>query len=182
MKILDTGVIDPREGGEYQDPYICIKVDEPVDETNDPHVHKTGRWRVVPCGPFVAVEYSRSAPDWELTEDLGTFNTLGFHREQLIAVTVYEPSGEKLSLHMGVARVKRLLRKHDPEWRVLPSDYAALNGKIVWRVERAKPECMSCGLAPVQTVWYSGAHVPLCAAHLESHAKRIKSERFSRSH
>lgn len=176
MKILDASVIDLREEGRYVDPFIELKVDEFVEETGEPRIYKNHKphVRVVPCGPFVAVEEQMGKDGWtDIDVDLGKFNSLGLHREQLIGVHVVTPE-ETLELQMGVQRARRLLKRHEPDWQILPSEAAALQARILWRVENLRPHCFECSLAPVQTVWYGGAHVPLCKTHLDKHTSRVR--------
>ena len=181
MKILDVNVIDPRSEGAYLDPWIEVKVDEEVEETDDPRI--SGRWRVIPCGPFTAIEYA-SRKGWEGTVDLGRFNTLSLHRDQLIEVKVVW-SDDTDDLTMAVSRVRRLLRKYASDWHIVINETAAMRGRVAWRVERIKPRCfgrdhdLQCAVAPAATVWYSGAHVNLCGHHLEKHNNAVRDQRVS---
>lgn len=190
MKILSASIIDPRQNDLFVDPELLIQVDEEVDEIGTPHTKRHWpEWRVIPCGPFVAVEHAAYAdvvkgkPNWEETNDLGKFNTLGFWREQLIECEVETPT-DRLPLAMGVARMRRLIRKHCPDWEVIVDDARAMEGKILWRVERKDPVCFGpdCPLAPVQIVWYSGAHVPLCEFHSREHQRIVRENRLTRIH
>lgn len=180
MKILDAHVVDPRTAGKYVDPYIELKVDEFVEETDEPRYRDDmPGLRIIPCGPFTAVE-EMSGIGWTDELDLGKFNALAFHREQLIGVQVVTPE-ETLPLALGVQRARRLLRKHCSEYHILPSEPAALQARILWRVEKVNPKCFQCSLAPVQTVWYGGAHVPLCRRHFDQHTSRVRRETMARA-
>jgi hypothetical protein len=187
MEILDLNVIDSRETGAYIDPFISIRLDEEVEETDDPRYQfdpHSDRWRIIPCGPFFAIEY-KNGTRWSETADLGRFNTLGFHREQLIEVRLaWEGGGDTLT--MGVPRARRLLRKYENSWHIIVNETAAMRGKVAWRVERRRIRCfgiergLSCTVAPIETVWYGGAHVNLCSRHLQIHHARAKDERIER--
>lgn len=185
MKILDLNIIDPRDTGAHMDPWIELKVDEEVEETDDPRYppRLEHQWRMIPCGPFVSVEYYRNG-SWNDTVDLGTFNTLNFARDQLIEVRPVWESGHD-NVAMGVPRVRRLIRKHAPDWHIIVNETAAMRGRVLWRVERIKPRCIGldhglhCTVAPVTTVWYGGAHVNLCKHHLAHHNNRVRDLRKS---
>lgn len=201
MKIVDVSIVDYRSHGEYRDPVVTIRVDEDVYEQAAPvfDARKSLQFRVIPCGPFFAVEYREDLGDryseWaDYSESLspgafGELNSSGLIKEQLIPVRVKTPRNEVLHLAMSVARVRRLLRrfKLDRLWFVLVDEQAAMFGSLEWRVELLSPVCYggavpraaNCLDAPTGSIVQKGAHLSLCPKHAKQHEARMRRARIA---
>lgn len=190
MKITGANVNDPRSHGNLADPILMIEVDDFVEEIGTDTIYPKG-WRIVPCGPFLAVE-RRINHEWRdaTPEEIGTFNSLGHYTLQLAPVQVLEmvPDGSIIYLTMPVARVRRLLRKYSLEnWSLTASEPAALRGRIQWRLELVPPMCYSGAitgeghcLQPVTaTVVYKETHLPLCEKHMKDQQYRLRAARIT---
>jgi hypothetical protein len=182
MKILSATVTDPRRGGEYRNPYLTITVDERISETDTPKTFGGPHtdWKVVPHGPFVAVDIYKADVDggrWE-AGDLGLFNTSGFWKDRLVEVTVCEPGNFEIDLAMSLNRARRLIRKYDISWRYTMDDIAGQHGKVLWRLmPHGLPTCIKCDKNFREEVYYRGTHLPLCDTHLSEHNKLIRNLR-----
>lgn len=202
MKILRTIVQDPRKFGTFKDPFITITVDEPVYEIADAVQVPSVPYRLIPCGPFYAVEYQTGPNHWQdislgNSGDIGELNKYGLIKDQLFPVTVMTPpiepvpDEEELDLAMMVPRVRRLLRKElGRTWKLIVDEEAALTGLLKWRVERSDPLCYGgaapysdrCANSPIQTVMQKGTHLPLCTKHLRAHEAELRTARLSTNH
>lgn len=183
MKITDCYVEDRRvTHGEYREPVPVMKVSEPIEELAVP-IKYGERFRKIPCGPFVAVEYCPILGEFDDVDrdELSRFNTLGYHHEQLTPVIASHPDHPRLWLTMGVKRVRRLLRQHHDIYDIIVDETSAHNGRLNWRAELKEPTCfvLDCRVAPVATSWYGGAHVNHCAAHLEAFNRMLDQSRKS---
>ena len=97
MKILTVTIKDPRKFGTFKDPYITITVDEPVYEIADAVQVPSVPYRLIPCGPFYAVEYQTGPNQWTdiivgNSGDIGELNKYGLIKDQLFPVTVITSS------------------------------------------------------------------------------------------
>lgn len=199
MNITALRIEDVRKRGIYSDPTVELEVDEPVFEQAQPLFdgRKSLQYRLVPCGPFYAVEYRKNLGwtygEWDdYTESLpvgafGDLNSSGLIKNQLMPVRVVTPE-DVLDLAMFVSRVRRLVRRHGSNtWQVQVDEEAALLGSLQWRVERIRPICYGgavpfadrCSLTPSQTIVHKGTHLPLCTKHLRAHQNRMRSARKS---
>lgn len=182
MKITDLLIEDRRTRGEYVEPVAVARVDEPVEEMGTPI--KYGQyWRKIPCGPFVAVEHCEVLGEWDDAQrhKLAEFNTLGYHHEQLAPVVVVHPEEPRIWLMMGVKRLRRLMRQHTPDYTIMVDEVSAHNGRLNWRIELKTPVCFArgCGVAPVESTWYGGAHVNLCPTHLAEHNDMLRRKSYA---
>jgi len=184
MKIVDMHVEDRRNTEEYIEPVPFIRVDEPIQELSAPNRIQGSRFRKVPCGPFTAIEFQVPLGDWKDAnrQELANFNVSGLHHEQLTPVIVSHPEEPRLWLMMGVQRVRRLMRQHCQDYTVIVDDLSALNGRLNWYPELIYKVCFhsDCGLTPVKTVWYGGAHVNLCSIHLDTHDDMVRRNKSTR--
>ena len=192
MNITKLTVVDPREDGDFMDPYIELDVDESVYEIADPIVSPDGRYRVVPCGPFYGADI-RTSRSWHMGPDavgfeIGEINKLGLIKDQLAYVKVNDPN-EWHQLFMAVPRLRRLLRRRNGKtWSLVVDEEAALFGLLKWRVERADPMCYGgarpaearCLSNPTSTIVYQRTHLPVCDNHLKDHSARMRAARTSR--
>lgn len=182
MKITDLYIEDRRDLGQYVEPVAVARVDEPVEEMGTP-VKYGQYWRKIPCGPFVAVEHCKVLGDWEDAgrRELAEFNTLGYHHEQLAPIVITHPEEPRIWLMIGVKRLRRLMRQHADDYQIMVDEVSAHNGRLNWRIERKQPRCFvsGCTVAPVESTWYGGAHVNLCAAHLDQHNNTIRKSKQS---
>lgn len=194
MNILDLSIYDPREEGVFSDPIIEISVDEEVEEISDP-IYCDRYSRVIPCGPFVAVEEMVSSDTWKDHQNIGEFNAKNLYFEMLIPVIILTPEDSNdsenddsgIPLFMGVRRAKRLIRKYDPEWHLVMNEDAAFRGAISWRPERRRPKCnglqdnKNCPNNSIQTVYYNNTHLNYCINHLREHNQHVKNLRIRSS-
>lgn len=198
MKITDAHIVDIRGRGIYADPVIELKVDEPVFEQAQPLFdgRKSLQYRLVPCGPFYAVEHrpnlGETYGEWDDYTGLlpvgafGDLNSSGLIKDQIMPVRVVTPE-DVLDLAMIVPRVRRLIRRHSLgyDWNVIVDEQAALLGSLQWRLELRRPLCYGgaapfadrCSRTPNQTIVYKGTHLPLCIQHLRAHQDRMRSAR-----
>jgi hypothetical protein len=198
VKITDAHIEDVRSRGLYADPVIELKVDEPVFEQAQPVFdgRKSLQYRLVPCGPFFAVEHRvnlgevyDSWGDYTDTLPVGEFgdlNSSGLITEQLMPVRVVTPE-DVLDLAMIVPRVRRLIRRHSLgyKWNVIVDEQAALLGSLQWRLELRRPVCYGgatpgearCSQEPTHTIVHKGTHLTICENHLRSHQDRMRSAR-----
>lgn len=202
MNITDAQILDPRKRGIYADPILELRVDEPVFEQARPVFDgsKSLQYRVVPCGPFYAVEYRKdngvSYDPWEdYTESLplgefGDLNASGLLNEQIMPVRVITPD-DIVDLAMFVPRARRLIRRHSlgHDWNVIVDEQAALHGSLQWRVELrypvcyggAKPGSAHCEMQATHTIMHKGTHLTICEDHLNDHQRRLSAARASRT-
>lgn len=200
MNITDLNIEDVRKRGIYSDPVVELKVDEPIFEQARPVFdgRKSLQYRVVPCGPFYAVEHRVDLGEvydsWgDYTETLpvgefGDLNSSGLLTEQLMPVRVVTPE-DVLDLAMFVSRVRRLIRRYDydVDWHVAVDEQAAMFGSLKWRVELSSPTCYGgatpnsahCSQRPEHTIVHKGTHLPICTKHLRAHQDRMRSARRS---
>ena len=201
MKITSLRIIDPRRQGRYLNPYLDIGVDEPVDEMGPPRrsTKDNEAWQTIPCGPFVAVEKFLGT-DWTEFEnpnmwtdlldavDIGRFNTLGLHHEQLTPVRVWSPGEGHLDLFMGVRRTQRAIRKFIgrgfSSWSLIVDERLAMDGKIVWRLKANEPSCFAsqCIREAKQEVYHRGTYIDFCVIHLREHNNSIRDLREAANH
>jgi hypothetical protein len=190
VKITSGHIIDPRQRKRFSDPDFVLLVDEPVEELGGP-ITLDKRTRIFPCGPFFAVEtWASDKRDWtDEGVDLGRFNVLGFREHQLAPVIVDSPE-QRLELQMPVPRVRRLLNRHAPNYRIRVDQEAALDGKLAWYYERRTPECFGrtevpnfekrpCSRVVSETVLFKGAHINLCQGHHLSHQNYVSRLRIT---
>lgn len=203
MKIINVDVNDPRRHQCYEDPSALVVVDEPVEEIGSPIFdhRKSQVYRVIPCGPFYAVEFRPNPAlinwvDLEYSEgDLGEFNKLNLINDQLFPVKVYfsldeHGNTEMLPLFMSVPRLRRLLRKYSRPYRLAMDEESALRGLLKWRLESSDPMCYGgampredyCIDDPIQTIIFKGTHLPLCKEHLADYENRLRAARTANNH
>lgn len=197
MKITGGEVIDLRLEGTFRDPIFRLSVDEPVDEIAQPVTYQNrthgDNWRLVPCGPFVAVERRvrhEGETVWTTDVNVGSFNVRGLHSEQLLAVQVVDPE-LVLDLQLPVKRAMRLLRRFgldDEGWDIKVDQEAAINGHLNWYLTNRVPLCFGdtehpkpqyCMRPVMSHVVYQRTHLPLCAKHWARHQNMIRNLRIS---
>jgi len=197
MKITGGEVIDLRLEGTFRDPILRLLVDEPVDEIAEPVTYRNKynghNWRLVPCGPFVAVERRVRQEDdiaWTTDVNTGHFNVLGLHVEQLIDVQVVDPE-MVLDLQLSVKRAMRLLRRFsldDEGWDIKVDQETAIHGHLKWYLANRVPLCFgdtehpapqTCTREVMSHVIYQRTHLPLCAKHWARHQNMIRDLRVS---
>jgi hypothetical protein len=194
MRITGLAVFDDRKSGLYRDPYIEVKVDEPVQEIDQPIGHRLySDYRLVPCGPFFAPEFKVDGEYYDGVEcvengyDIGVLNRIGLHSQQMIDLRVASEI-ETLDLVMPVPRLRRLLRKFNGNtWEIIVDEQAALQGLLKWRVERRDPMCYGgaiprearCPKTVYQTVVIKSTHLPLCNVHLTNMQSKMRKHRVT---
>jgi hypothetical protein len=197
MNITDGYLYDPRSHGEFRDPFMQLRVDEPVFEQAPPVFdgRKSAQYRVIPCGPFYAVEHREDNgagySTWDdIAEfekaDVGVLNASGLLKDQLAPVNVVTPD-EELDLFMIVTRVRRLVRKHAKDYRLMVDEEAALLGRIKWRLELSDPVCYggavpggaACRNPGPYTIVHKDTHLSLCDKHLGDHQARMRTRRYT---
>lgn len=189
MKIIKAEIIDPRTQGEYKDPYVELTVDEAVREMNDPVRVPSLSYRMIPCGPFFAVEYQVDTDEWADVEDgnsgdIGEFNTMGLTHHQLAPVIVKCDGEPDLPLFMAVTRLRRVVRKfYAHDWKVIIDEEAGMIGGLKWRLELSNPVCYGgampfqarCYAEPIKTIMVKDTHLTMCHKHV-TQSERIMSQ------
>lgn len=189
MKITRVLVVDPRLNGQFENPYVKIVVDDAVEEQGDPIYSKGGQYRVIPCGPFFAVEVIVGNRWDDLADVDGTLiravNTLGIIDFQLAPVSVLTPDG-RVPLYMTVPRLRRLLRnKTDRQYHLVLDEAVALQGGLDWRLETTNPACYGgatpnedhCPLPVADEVVFRSTHIPVCAKHKAVYSELFRAQR-----
>lgn len=173
MKIKDAWVDDPAFRGVVEYPQLCVEVDELPDVTIEP-AEFSGGWTVGKYGPFV--KYTQSLLPEET--DAGDFNVRFRGRfPSIVDISLFK-TGEELSYEgyaINLSRARQLLRKWQPQWRLLLADKDAQSGKIIWRPVDSNPVCRfydgnnACRNPKVAgTVRIKGVELPFCREHIQA--------------
>jgi hypothetical protein len=138
--------------------------------------HFANGWTVGKYGPFV--KYTKDSNPYPVSAV--DFN-LAF-RDRLpmvidIVLVVDNGRGksevQEIPFSLPLARARQLVKKHDPDWRLLVSDREAVHGNLVWRPVESNPECRGdggrCKIRPAGPVRIKGVEVPLCQEHTRLH-------------
>jgi hypothetical protein len=133
-------------------------------------------WRIIPHGPFVAVD-SYDGNEWG-EGDLGAFNTTGLYRSRLVDVLIYSPV-EEIDLAMSLDRARRLLRKHCEGWGYVLDDVAGQHGKLIWRLVNRRAVCVTCGQPSFGEVYYKGTYLTYCGPHMAEHNRKVRHLRVN---
>lgn len=165
MKITDAWIFDPSLQGQIALPELCIQVDEVPDVTIPPETF--GPWTVGKYGPFVKYakqDESVTAVDFNL-HFRGRFPMV---IDVVLVVDNGHDTSEVLEMpfSLPLSRARQLVKKYDPDWRLLVSDREAVTGNLIWRPVESNPECRGqggfCKVRPSHPVRIKGVEVPLC--------------------
>lgn len=175
MKITDAWVYDPSRLGKIEPPELCVQVDEHPDVTIPQEEFANG-WFVGKYGPFV--KYGKLNYDGKPVTAID-FN-LAFRDRLpmlidivLVVEDLKNDTIEELPFSLPLTRARQLVKKYDPDWRLLISDREAVHGNLVWRPVEKNPACRgdggNCGTRPASLVRIKGIEIPLCQSHLKKH-------------
>lgn len=181
MKIQDAWIDDPMLRGLKQSPKLCVQVDVPPDQTIAEQSFDDG-WTVSRYGPFVKYRLGRR----KVTA--GDFNArftsvhnppkLGEPRlRSIVDVSVFFGKSEGYTNEFALLldRSRGLMKKYQPQWRLMLDDKLAQSGKILWLPIERHPVCKFwdkehktiCSKRMEQVVRSDGVEFPLCHEHLE---------------
>lgn len=136
MRILDAWIEDPLLDNIVEQPYLKVEVDA-MPNVSIPNESFQGGWEVSKLGPFI--QYSRRGKN----SDAGDFN-VRFRRTFPSIVDIKLAVKGQIGVHpmaLPLPRARQLIRKHDPEWRLLLGDHEAQSGKMIWIPSEIKPVC-----------------------------------------
>lgn len=176
MKITDAEVSDSRREGVLKNPYLMVLTDENIIETGEPRGYNN--WRLIPHGPFFAVDWQADRFSEWTNGDIGTFNVASIRPKKLVEVLVVSPD-EEIDLAMDLDRARRLVRKYQPTWRYILDDVAGQHSKLQWRLVEKNPRCIECGLPAVDEVYHRSTYLPLCGKHISQHNRKIQHLRVN---
>lgn len=180
MKILNVAVIDPRRRDDYKNPYLNIEIDVELNETGEARKSTDGHWRVIPHGPYFAVDHAVLLENTWQNANLGKFNVTHFHREALVECMVTTPS-EVIDLALGLDRARRLLKRHAPDWHYIMDDLAGQRGEALWRLAQSPLLCVTCNKPAVGEAFFRQTHLAFCSSHVNQHNARVRNMRTSSS-
>ncbi len=176
MKILNAWIEDPTLRGQIKPALLTVVVDEYPDITIE-HEPFAGGWLVGKYGPFV--EYCNASK-----VDAGDYNMKFAGRFQPvvdIALMIDTPDmyrqSAKMNFSMPLRRARQLVRKHNPQWRLLVNDKAAEHGAMLWTPVQTDPSCRHwrpsahtiCAGKPARIVRVDEVDVPMCDTHVKIH-------------
>lgn len=185
MKITYAWVDDPTLRGELKPPQLCVEVDEKPDVTIEPRTFEGG-WSCGKYGPFV--KYTALEP-----ATAGDFNIRFRNRFPVVVdITLFIGDRDKTGLtgfSLPLTRARQLVRKWDPEWRLLISDRAAEGGDLLWLPVQTDPKCRHyspasktlCERVPTKTVRVKNIDLALCADHLRYHNESMAAKRAAKA-
>lgn len=183
MRITNAWIDDPTLRGETSRPQLCVEVTEKPDVTIEPESF-SGGWTVGKFGPFVQYLHEDSP-------DASDFNIRFRGRFPVVVdVTLFiEGKQEYVDLFsLPLTRARQLVRKYDPNWRLLVSDRAAENGELLWVPIESNPQCRHwlenkqvCGQRPTRTIRVSDIDLALCETHVREHNERYAAKRTARA-
>lgn len=182
MKITNAWIDDPTMHGDMARPRLCVEVTNKPDVTIEPEAF-AGGWSVGKYGPFVKFD----APD---AVDAGDFNIRFRNRFPVVVdVTLFIEGGEEYVdlLSLPLTRARQLVRKYDPNWRLLVSDRAAESGELLWVPVEVNPVCRHwlnskvCGQRPARVIRVNEIDLAMCEAHVREHNDRHAARRTART-
>lgn len=176
VKIERAWIEDPLTRGVHEPAALHVRVDAKPDETIPFKEYQASDWTffVGKDGPFVKYHFECNMT----TELSGNFAGL-FNKHlagQLPSIVDIRLHIEDASQHyaLPLKRARQLVKKHDPDWRLLLSDkHAEKAGWVLWQPVKSNPVCMfwlgdsnTCGNATVTgKTTVNEIEIPLCTLH-----------------
>lgn len=190
MKITYAWIDDPTLRGELKPPQLCVEVDESPDVTIEPVLFADG-WTCGKWGPFV--KYDRMEGPYPAKADAGDFNVRFRHRFPVVVdITLFVGDHDKKGLtgfSLPLTRARQLVRKWDPDWRLLVSDRDAESGALIWLPVQTDPKCRQyarasqtlCERKPTRMIRVENVELPLCAEHVRMHNEKMAAKRAAKA-
>lgn len=187
MKILNAKVYDPRLMGILERPRICIDIDFDPGVTSDTIMIEVDGdiWTGCSRGPLICYDTTGGKAA------AGRFNKVRTGSQPLVDVDVFCMDTEQDVIAgqcaISLQKARALLRKHDPDWRLVMDDYDGQRNLLSWTPVNKDFTCMQsytatsavvlCRMPAQGRIHIGETEIPMCKHHIEQHNSKAAKRR-----